>query len=144
MKRSEESKDRINLSEVHLKMRTRELRLSGPLYKKRRKFRELFSLTCLVGPRQRGEEGKKTGLPRRHWTTSDTICRQSKTSGPQQQKLQQEAKNRYGRVLVGKTSVLPNAGQRGDKTSQQKLQQEANEPIWQSPIRQDISITKRW
>lgn len=26
--------------------------------------------------------------------------------------------------------------------SQQELQQQVNKPIWQSPIRQDISITK--
>ena len=80
-----------------------------------------------------------------HQATSDIISQLSRTLGFRQttEVTTRKQTNRYGRVLFGKTSVSPKRGERGDKTSQQKLQQEANKPIRKSPIRQDISTTKR-
>ena len=93
-------------------MRTRKRRLSGPPYNKRRKFREFFffSLACLVGPRQRGEEGEKS------WTTNGT-----------------PGNERY---------YIPNV-QDLRISATTEVTTKANEPIRQSPIRQDISSTKR-
>ena len=152
--------------------------LSGPPHNKEEEnSQNFFSLACLVGPRQGDRRAK-------NWMTDkDTGWRA--ISYPDDHRLRnfsnrsynKKRRNRYGRILFGKTSVSPNVvreeirylnrsynkkanetirkspirqdisftkrDERGDKISQQKLQQEANEPIRKNPIRQNISSTKR-
>ena len=90
MKRSKERKDRINLSEVHLKMRIRGQRLSGPPYNKERKFRESFLLVLPCETKARAEEGGKLDYQDTGRRGAILHPDKSKTSGLlPKQKLQQ-------------------------------------------------------
>ena len=99
----------MNLSEVHLKMRTRKRRLSGPPYNKKRKFREFFFVSLPCGTKARGEEGEKLDD---QWDTRQRAILYPNCPGPwdfgNNRSYNKKQTNRYGRVLFGKTSVSPN------------------------------------